>query len=71
VVVALAPVGDSDDSDPIWLARCARWQRDLEARIGRAVQLDRLGDRSAASPGAQASPREQDCLASVAWRYVE
>jgi len=68
VVVALAPVVDSDDISPIWLARCAAWQRDLQARIGRRVRLDWLDEDFEAPPCAMPNDRSQVCLATVAWR---
>lgn len=64
VVVALAPVCDSDDTSPIWLAKCARWQRQLQRLIGRRVHLDWF-DADSEVPSC-AEPRA--CLASVAWR---
>lgn len=71
VVVALAPVVDSDDISPIWLARCTGWQRDLQARIGRSVQLDWLDEDFEALPCAKRDNRSQVCLATVAWRDVD
>lgn len=64
VVVALAPVCDSDDTSPIWLAKCARWQSQLQRLIGRRVHLDWF-DADTEVPRC-AEPRA--CLASIAWR---
>src|SRR5688572_4938185 len=68
VVVALAPVVDSDDISPIWLARGTAWQRDLQARIGRRVRLDWLDEDFEVRPCAKPNDRSQVCLATVAWR---
>jgi hypothetical protein len=68
VVVALAPVVDSDDISPIWLARCASWQRDLQARMGHDVRLDWFDEDFEAQPCAKTSDPAQVCLATLAWR---
>jgi hypothetical protein len=71
VVVALAPVCDSDDIEPIWLARCAAWKRDLERIIGRPVELDRIEEGAALPPSGQTSEPRTACLANIGWRYIE
>lgn len=69
IVVALAPVCDSDDTSPIWFARAPGWQRELQQRIGRRVHLASLDTDTNAIPGVHASERGRVCLASLAWRY--
>ena len=68
VVVALAPVCDSDDTSPIWLARSARWQRELQRLIGRTVRLDWFDADTDAAPCAEDPAQAGVCLATVAWR---
>jgi hypothetical protein len=68
VVVALTPVGDSDDISPIWLAKCTGWQRDLERLIGRGVRLDWFDADTEVVPCADVGERSRVCLASVGWR---
>ena len=40
VAVEPQPVGDSVETFPIWMAHCAEWHRQLQARIGYAVPLE-------------------------------
>lgn len=40
VTVELQPVGDSEETLPIWMAHCEQWRKELEARVGRPVPLD-------------------------------
>jgi len=70
VVVAIAPVVDSDDISPIWLAQCASWQRDLQARMGHSVRLDWLDEDFEALPCAKANDRTPACFATLAWRDI-
>ena len=67
VIVVLAPVCDSDDIGPIWLARSMGWQRHLQRLIGRTVHLDRFDEdtkvRWVGGPG-----HAHDCLARIEWR---
>jgi hypothetical protein len=68
VVVALAPVCDSDDISPIWLARCNDWQRNLQDLTGARVRLDWFDGDTEAVPCAQGPEPSRTCLASVTWR---
>jgi hypothetical protein len=68
VTVALIPVCDSDDTSPIWLARCTRWQRQLEGLLECRVNLDRFDGEPGEAPGAKGSEWKSVCLASIAWR---
>ena len=68
VIVALAPVGDSDDITPIWLARCNGWQRHLQTLIGSRVRLDWFDGDTETVPCTQGPDLSRTCLASVAWR---
>ena len=70
VLVTLAPVCDSDDVEPIWLARCKRWQNELERLMGRTVHLDRFEGELECTPFAD-DPRRPACLAAIRWRYIE
>lgn len=40
VTVELQPVGDSEETLPIWMAHCEEWRKELETRVGRPVPLD-------------------------------
>lgn len=42
IAVELQPVADSEETLVAWLANCARWRRELQARTGRTVHLDWL-----------------------------
>jgi hypothetical protein len=68
VTVALTPVCDSDDISPIWLARCAGWERDLQRLIGRRVHLDWFDGDTEVVPCAEDPEHARVCLASIAWR---
>ena len=68
VVVALRPVCDSDDVSPIWLAKCNRWQEQLQALIGRRVHLDWFDGDTEVLPCAEGNGYARVCLASIAWR---
>jgi hypothetical protein len=68
VVVALAPVCDSDDTSPIWLARCTSWQRQLQRLIGRRVHLEWFDGDTEVVPCAEDPEHARVCLASIAWR---
>jgi hypothetical protein len=68
VVVALAPVCDSDDTTPIWLARSIGWQRQLERLIGRTVRFGWLDAASEAVPCEEGREHARVCLASIGWR---
>jgi len=68
VVAALAPVCDSDDTSPIWLAKCADWQRQLQKLIGRSVHLDWFDADTEMAPCAEDAAHARVCLASIAWR---
>lgn len=69
VIVALTPTCDSDDTSPIWLARCTGWQRHLQSLIGHRVHLDWLdGDNEVVQCEAGGSEDARVCLASIDWR---
>jgi hypothetical protein len=68
VVVALTPVNDSDDIGPIWLARCAGWERDLQGLIGHRVHLEWFDGDTELVPCAEDAERARVCVASVTWR---
>jgi hypothetical protein len=68
IVVALSPVCDSDDVSPIWLAKYARWQEQLQALIGRRVHLDWFDGDIEVPPCAEGNGYARACLASIAWR---
>lgn len=68
VVLALRPVCDSDDVSPIWLAKCDRWQEQLQALIGRMVHLDWFDGDIEVLPYAESNGHARVCLASIAWR---
>jgi hypothetical protein len=68
VVVALTPVCDSDDISPIWLARSAGWERDLQALIGHRVHLEWFDADTELVPCAEDAERAHVCLASMTWR---
>jgi hypothetical protein len=70
VFVTLAPVCDSDDVEPIWLARCKRWQNELERLMGRTVHLDRSEGEVEYAPFGD-DPQRFACLAAIRWRYIE
>lgn len=59
VLVALSPVGDSDDTSPIWLAMGAAWQVQLRTLLGRPVRLEYVDD-DLATP--------LSCVMHIAWR---
>jgi hypothetical protein len=40
VTVELQPVGDSEETLPIWMAHCEQWRKELEARLGHPVPID-------------------------------
>jgi hypothetical protein len=68
VVVGVAPVCDSDDISPIWLARSGAWQRQLQRLIGRTVHLDCFDAATEVVPSAEEPEGARVCLASIAWR---
>jgi hypothetical protein len=68
VVVAIRPVGDSDDIGPIWLARCTGWHDDLQRLIGRPVHLDWFEADTEAVPCVEDLDHDGTCIASIAWR---
>lgn len=68
VTVAITPVCDSDDIGPIWLARCADWQRDLQAVMGRRVRLDWFDGDAEVVPCVEDPQCRRVCVASIAWR---
>jgi hypothetical protein len=71
VVVALAPVSDSDDTAPIWFARSAGWHRQLQQLIGSDVQLDLLDEDTELVACNAPDADARVCLASVTWRDPE
>jgi hypothetical protein len=46
VALAPCPVGDSDETLPVWIAHCDAWRSELIALTGRPVRLDWLGPDS-------------------------
>jgi len=46
VAVAPCPVGDSEETLPVWIAHCDAWRRELVALTGRSVHLEWLGPDS-------------------------
>jgi predicted nucleotidyltransferase len=40
IAVELQPVADSEETLVAWLANCNKWRSQLQARTGRAVNLD-------------------------------
>ena len=68
VVVALAPVCDSDDISPIWLAKCTGWHKELQRLIGHDVRLDWFDGDTEAVPCAEVSEHARACLTSIGWR---
>lgn len=68
VVVALAPVCDSDDISPIWLAKCTGWHKELQRLIGQDVRLDWFDGDTEAVPCAGVSEQSRACLTSIGWR---
>jgi hypothetical protein len=40
IALELQPVGDSEETAAIWLARSSRWRAELESAVGRAVELE-------------------------------
>ena len=68
VVVALKPVCDSDDISPIWLAKCTRWQRQLQRLIGRNIHLDWFNGDTEVVPCVEDPEHTRVCLASITWR---
>ena len=71
VVVALAPVSDSDDTGPIWFARSAGWHRQLQQLIGSDVQLHLLDEDTELVECSASDADARVCLASVTWRDPE
>ena len=49
LALELQPVGDSEETFAVWIAHCERWRRELEARIGRPVDLEWLDPDGAAT----------------------
>ena len=37
------PVGDSEETLAVWFAHCEQWQREIEARTGRSLQMEWRG----------------------------
>jgi len=68
VIVVLAPVCDSDDISPIWLAKCAGWQRRLQKLIGRKVHLDCFDGDTEVAPYLEGFEHARVCVPSIAWR---
>jgi hypothetical protein len=50
VALELRPVADSEETAAVWLANCERWRRELEDRLGRAVDLEWLDLDESAAP---------------------
>ena len=71
VIVALRPVCDSDDIGPIWLAKSADWQRELQRLIGRRVHLDWFDGDVGSVLCAEDPERARAGLTSIAWRHIE
>jgi hypothetical protein len=42
IALELKPVPDSEETMPVWIARCGQWRRELELRLGRSVDLSWL-----------------------------
>jgi len=40
VALEVQPVADSDETLPVWIANSEKWRLELEARIGRTVDLE-------------------------------
>ncbi len=68
VFVALAPVCDSDDISPIWLARCTDWQRQLQYLLGSRVHLDWFDGDTEVVPCGEGTESTFVCLSNIAWR---
>lgn len=54
IEVELQPVGDSEETMPIWLAQAGRWRAELEARLARPIEFgfadpDRVAPLAAAT----------------------
>jgi len=61
LALELQPVGDSEETFAVWLAHCEQWRGELEARIGRPVDLEWL-DPDGAATIVQPRPGEADTL---------
>jgi hypothetical protein len=61
LALELQPVGDSEETFPVWLANCERWRSELAARVGRPVDLEWL-DPDGAALVVQPRPGEADTL---------
>ena len=48
IALELQPVGDSEETLPLWLAHCEQWRRELASRLGREVDLGWLDPDEAA-----------------------
>ena len=68
VVVALTPVCDSDETGPIWLARCAGWERQLHELIGHPVALASLDGPAEVVTLPDSPDHALVCLARMSWR---
>ena len=61
IALELQPVGDSEESMPLWMAHCEQWRRELASRLGRDVDLGWL-DPDEAARVEQPRPGETDTL---------
>jgi hypothetical protein len=68
IFVTLAPVCDSDDISPIWLARSTGWRINLQRLIGRRVHLGCFDADTETVPCAKDSEHARACLVSIGWR---
>jgi len=61
LALELQPVGDSEETFAVWIGHCEQWRAELEARIGRPVDLEWL-DPDGAATIVQPRPGEADTL---------
>jgi hypothetical protein len=48
IAVELQPVADSEETFAVWMANCDKWRVELQARLGRIVDLEWLDPDGAA-----------------------
>ncbi len=65
VILLLQPSPDGNDTAPAWVAHGATWSRELEQRLDRAVQLERVDVAGAAGFEVDG---DGALLASLCWR---
>ena len=55
IAVEPRPVGDSEETLPVWFAHCEQWLRELQTRTGRALHMEWRGpDRPSETRAAMA-----------------